>query len=173
MHPQGYGSDLSTKTGAKMTAGANQIDNKIRTPRGYIRFPCFRTPRGRENPKETPISRIKQHAALELSNGLSPRNSRGPRGLAGHQNSGWRQTMETDKDSRTFSRQADARVVIPRESARESVLLAPPTHAGGRVPGPSSSASGQGLCKVVAGVLPCRMRRAAVLMGRAVLFPSV
>ena len=37
--------------------------------------------------------------------------------------------METDKDSRTFSRQADARVVIPRESARESVLLAPPTHS--------------------------------------------
>ena len=32
--------------------------------------------------------------------------------------------METDKDSRTFSRQADARVVIPRESARGSVLLA-------------------------------------------------
>ena len=26
--------------------------------------------------------------------------------------------METDKDSRTFSRQADARVVIPGESAR-------------------------------------------------------
>ena len=36
---KGYGTDLSTQTGAKMTAGANLIDNKIRTPRGYASFP--------------------------------------------------------------------------------------------------------------------------------------
>ena len=54
-------------------------------------------------------------------------------------------------------------------SARTGVLLASswprPQHTGGRVPFPSSSVSSQGFFKVGAGVIPCRMRRAAVLKG--------
>ena len=81
--------------------------------------------------------------------------------------------METDKDSRTFSRQADARVVIKGRYEDGPVLIASEFEGCAQPQKPAFLCFCQRRAACAQRRTPCRTRRAAVLKGRAVLFPSV